>query len=339
MAPRSPIRVLVTGAAGQIGYSIVLEIAKGGVFGLDQPVDLVLLDIPPMAAILEGVAMELADCALPTLHRVIPLTNEEESFKDIDAAFLIGSMPRKEGMERKDLLAANVKIFKSQGQSLAKHAKKTVKVLVVGNPANTNALICAKYAAPTISSRQISAMTRLDHNRSLAQIAARCDVPIDHVKNVIIWGNHSATQFPDISHANVKKQGSDAWVDAYGAVNDEAWLRGEFVSVIQKRGAEVIKRRKLSSAMSAAKAACDHMRDWYFGTKEGEWVSMAVASDGSYGIPEGIFYSFPVRVDPATKDWSIVKDLKVDEFGREKMTLTLKELEEEKGEAMAACEN
>jgi len=336
MAQRPPVRVLVTGAAGQIGYSIVLEIARGGVFGADQPVDLVLLDIPPMAAILEGVAMELADCALPTLNRVIPLTNEEESFKDLDAAFLIGAMPRKEGMERKDLLAANVKIFKSQGQSLAKHSKKTVKVLVVGNPANTNALICAKYAAPTISPRQISAMTRLDHNRSLAQIAARCEVPINQVKNVIIWGNHSATQFPDVRHAKVQKNGN--LTDAYSAVKDDAWLRGDFVSTIQKRGAEIIKRRKLSSAMSAAKAACDHMRDWFFGTKEGEWVSMAVMSDGSYGIPEGYMYSFPVTVDRVTKDWKIVQGLPIDDFSREKMTLTFKELEEEKGEALAACE-
>jgi len=339
MSPRNPIRVLVTGAAGQIGYSVVLEIANGSVFGLDQPIDLVLLDIPPMAAILEGVAMELMDCALPTLHRVIPLTNEEESFKDIDAAFLIGSMPRKEGMERKDLLAANVKIFKSQGQSLAKHAKKSVKVLVVGNPANTNAVICAKYAAPTISPRQITAMTRLDHNRSLAQIAARCDVGIDRVKNVIIWGNHSATQFPDVRHAVVLKQGAEKWIDAYTAVNDESWLQGEFVSTIQKRGAEIIKRRKLSSAMSAAKAACDHMRNWFFGTRDGEWVSMAVASDGSYGIPEGYVYSFPVRVDPTSKDWSIVQGLQIDDWSRQKMMTTLKELEEEKGEALAACEN
>jgi malate dehydrogenase len=336
MTSRAPIRVLVTGAAGQIGYSIVLQIADGGVFGRDQPVDLVLLDIPPMADILDGVAMELADCALPTLHKVIPLTNEEESFKDIDVAFLVGAMPRKEGMERKDLLAANVKIFKSQGQSLAKHAKKTVKVLVVGNPANTNAFICAKYAAPTISPRQISAMTRLDHNRSLAQIAARCGVPINQVKNVTIWGNHSATQFPDVRHAEVLKNGN--WVDAYSAVNDEAWLQGDFITTIQKRGAEIIKRRKLSSAMSAAKAACDHVRDWFFGTREGEWVSMAVASDGSYGIPEGIVYSFPVRIDAAKKDWSIVQGLQIDEFSRGKMTSTLKELEEEKGEALAACE-
>jgi len=280
--------------------------------------------------------MELIDCALPTLHRVVPSTNEEEAFKDLDAAFLVGAMPRKEGMERKDLLAANVKIFKSQGQALAKHSKKTVKVLVVGNPANTNALICAKYAAPAISPRQISAMTRLDHNRSLGQIALRCDVPVNHVKNVIIWGNHSATQYPDVHHATVLKNGN--WVEAYGAVNDEAWLKGDFLTTIQKRGAEIIKRRKLSSAMSAAKAACDHMRDWFAGTPEGIWVSMAVASDGSYGIPEGLVYSFPVRIDHATKDWSVVQGLKIDDFSREKMTLTLKELEEEKHEALAACE-
>jgi len=338
MASIEPIRALVTGAAGQIGYSIVLEIAKGGVFGQNQPVDLVLLDIPPMAPILEGVAMELMDCALPTLRSVVAVTNEEDAFKNIDAAFLIGAMPRKEGMERKDLLAANVKIFKSQGQSLAKHAKKTVKVLVVGNPANTNALVCAKYAAPAISPRQITAMTRLDHNRSLAQIAAKCGVPISQVKNVIIWGNHSSTQFPDVRHAKVQlKNGQQPPVDAYAAVKDDAWLQGEFISTVQKRGAEIIKRRKLSSAMSAAKAACDHMRDWFFGTPENEWVSMAVSSDGSYGIPEGIIYSFPVKVDPKTKDWTIVQGLPIDNFAKEKMNVTLKELEEEKGEAFAAC--
>jgi malate dehydrogenase len=336
MATKAPLRVLVTGAAGQIGYAVVLEIANGSVFGKEQPIDLVLLDIPPMATVLEGVAMELVDCALPTLHRVVPSTNEEEAFKDIDAAFLIGAMPRKEGMERKDLLAANVKIFKSQGQALAKHAKKTVKVLVVGNPANTNALICAKYAAPAISPKQISAMTRLDHNRSLGQIAARTGVPVNHVKNVIIWGNHSATQVPDVRHANVLKDGN--WVGAHEAVNDEAYLQGDFVSTIQKRGAEIIKRRKLSSAMSAAKAACDHMRDWFSGTPEGIWVSMAVASDGSYGIPEGVVYSFPVRVDASSKEWTVVQGLQIDEWTRGKMTATLNELEEEKKEALAACE-
>lgn len=335
MPSAAPVRCLVTGAAGQIGYSLVHQIATGYVFGHHQPVDLVLLDIPPMMAALEGVQMELNDCALPLLHSITPTTDEATAFKDIDAAFLVGAMPRKEGMERKDLLAANVRIFKSQGAALDKYAKKTVKVLVVGNPANTNAFICAKYA-PSIPSRNISAMTRLDHNRAIAQIAARCGVGCNDVKNVIIWGNHSVTQFPDVRHAKVHKNGAD--VDAWAAVGDDAWLKGDFLSTIQKRGAAIIAKRKLSSAMSAAKAACDHMHDWFHGTSGDHWVSMAVPSDGSYGITEGIVYSFPVKIDAATKEWHVVKDLSVDEWSREKMTATLKELTEERDEAVAACQ-
>ncbi|KRX41699.1 Malate dehydrogenase, cytoplasmic [Trichinella murrelli] len=332
-------RILVTGAAGQIGYCIVLQIAKGDVLGADKPVDLVLLDIPPMKDALEGVAMELDDCALPLLRSVTIATDEAEAFKDIDVAFLIGAMPRKEGMERRDLLKANVQIFKSQGMALAKYAKPTVKVLVVGNPANTNALICAKYAAPKIPARNITAMTRLDHNRALSMvraIAKRCKVPICCVKNVIIWGNHSATQFPDVAHAKVQIGGKES--DVYAAVNDNAWLQGEFLSLIQKRGAEVIKKRKLSSAMSAAKGACDHMYTWLHGTKPGEWVSMSVPSDGSYGVPEGFVFSFPVTVDPATKEWSIVKNLTMDSFALSKMKITQDELTEERVEALKCCE-
>ncbi|KAE9549919.1 hypothetical protein FO519_006861 [Halicephalobus sp. NKZ332] len=333
----APLRVLVTGAAGQIGYAIVLQIAKGDVFGKDQPVTLVMLDIPPLAEALDGVRLELIDCALPTLAGVEAVTNEPAAFKDIDYAFLIGAMPRKEGMERKDLLAANVRIFKSQGQSLAKFSKPTVKVLVVGNPANTNALIAAKYAAPTIPARNFSAMTRLDHNRATAQIALRAGVSIGNVKNVIIWGNHSSTQFPDVRHAKVVKDGHE--VDAYSAVgNDTTWLHKEFIEVVQKRGAAIIEKRKLSSAMSAAKAACDHMRDWHFGTKAGEHVSMAISSDGSYGIPEGLIFSFPVTIDGATKEWKIVQGLSVDDFAKGKLSATTKELEEERSDALAACE-
>lgn len=333
---QTPVRVLVTGAAGQIGYSLVFQIGKGDVFGPNQPVDLVLLDIAPMADVLEGVVFELVDCSLPLLHSVVAVTDEAQAFKDIDAAFLVGAMPRKEGMERKDLLAANVRIFKSQGQALANFAKPNVKVLVVGNPANTNAFICAKYAAPKIPARNITAMTRLDHNRSAGQLALRLGVRSQDVKNVAIWGNHSATQFPDVRHAKVLK--NNQYVDVYGAVNDTQWLQGEFISVIQKRGAEIIKRRKLSSAMSAAKAACDHMRDWFRGTSQDVWVSMAVASDGSYGIPEGIVFSFPVFINPATKEWSIVQGLDLDEFSRSKIQLTLKELQEEAKEALVACQ-
>jgi len=326
------MRVLVTGAAGQIGYSLVHQIAKGDVFGPDQPIILVLLDIPPMAAVLEGVQMELDDCALPLLKQTVACTNEAEAFKDIDAAFLVGAMPRKEGMERKDLLAANVKIFKSQGTSLH-NAKPNCKVIVVGNPANTNAYICAKYAAPHIPAKNISAMTRLDHNRAMAQIALRLGVQSKDVKNVIIWGNHSATQYPDVRHAKVNVGGAEK--DVVGAVNDEGWLHGDFISIIQKRGAAIISKRKLSSAMSAAKASCDHIRDWFRGTKPGEWVSMAVASDGSYGIPEGIMYSFPVTTEKG--EWKIVQGLSIDDFSRQKMDATLKELEGERDEALAAC--
>jgi len=337
MSGQAPIRVLVTGAAGQIGYCLVYQIAKGDVFGPTQPVELVMLDIPPLMEALEGVCLELMDCSLPLLHKVIPSVNEQEAFKDVDAAFLVGAMPRKEGMERKDLLAANVKIFKSQGKSMAAVAKKNCKVLVVGNPANTNAYICAKYAAPNIPARNISAMTRLDHNRAVAQIAARSGVAVSNVKNVIIWGNHSSTQFPDVKHAKVFKD--NQWQEAYSTVKDDNWLKADFIKLIQTRGAEIIKKRKLSSAMSAAKAACDHMRDWFQGTKEDSWVSMAVPSDGSYGIPQGIIYSFPVKIDATTKEWSIVQGLNIDDFARFKMDATLKELQEEANEAMEACKD
>jgi malate dehydrogenase len=329
------MRVLVTGAAGQIGYSLVHQIARGDVFGPSQPIILVLLDIQPMMDVLEGVVMELQDCALPLLIDVIPTSDEKTAFTDIEAAFLVGAMPRKEGMERKDLLAANVKIFKSQGKALANFAKPTCKVLVVGNPANTNAYICAKYAGPKIPARNISAMTRLDHNRATSMIASRSKVRIENVKKVTIWGNHSSTQFPDVQHAMVLKDGN--WTPAYQAVNDDAYLKGDFITAIQKRGGVIIQKRKLSSAMSAAKAACDHMRDWFTGTPQDNWISMAVPSDGSYGIPQGIMYSFPIQVDPKTHDWKIVQGLEVDDFARGKMNATLKELQEEVTDAEAAC--
>ncbi|KAK0419075.1 hypothetical protein QR680_013941 [Steinernema hermaphroditum] len=330
------VRVLVTGAAGQIGYSIVLQIAKGDVFGKDVPVELVLLDIPMMENALTGVKAELIDCAIPHLKTIITATTEAEGFQGVDYAFLVGAMPRREGMERKDLLAANVKIFKSQGKALADYANPDCKILVVGNPANTNALICAKYAAGKIPLKNFSAMTRLDHNRATAQIALKAGVGCGDVKNVIIWGNHSSTQFPDAKHAKVTKGGNE--IDAYSAVNDTPFLQGPFISTVQKRGAEIIALRKLSSAMSAAKAACDHMHDWYHGTKPGQWVSMAIPSDGSYGIPEGLIFSFPVTVDGQTKEWKIVQGLNLDDFAKEKIAVTTKELEEERAEALSACE-
>lgn len=308
-------------------------IARGEIFGKDQPLILHLLDIPPMMGVLKGVVMELADCALPLLREVIPTTDLSEAFKDVAAAFLVGAMPRKEGMERKDLLAANVKIFKAQGQALNLYARKDVKVLVVGNPANTNALVCSHYA-PSIPRQNFSAMTRLDQNRAVAQISAKVGVPVDSVKNVIIWGNHSSTQFPDASHAKVMV--NCVQKSAAEAVGNDEFLRKEFIETVQKRGAAVIAARKMSSAMSAAKAICDHMHDWWLGTSPGEYVSMGVISTGSYDIPKDIIYSFPVEIN--NKQWKIVEGLFVDDFAKSKMTLTAQELLEEKNEAMAVCQ-
>lgn len=325
-----PIRVVVTGAAGQIAYSLLYIIAKGDVFGKDQPLILHLLDIPPMMGVLEGVVMELADCALPLLRDVVPTADPAVGFKDVSAAFLVGAMPRKEGMERKDLLSANVKIFKVQGEAIDAHARKDIKVLVVGNPANTNAMVCAKYA-PTIPREQFTAMTRLDQNRAQAQIAAKLKTPVGNVSNVIIWGNHSSTQYPDASKSKVLN------TNVMEVLNDDVWLRGDFINIVQKRGAAVIGARKMSSAMSAAKAAADHMRDWFQGTAPGTFVSMGVWSDGSYGAPKDIVYSFPVTI--ANGKWSIVQDLNIDMFSRKMLDATGKELLEERNEAMAVIES
>jgi len=322
----APLKICITGAAGQIGYSLVYMIGSGAVFGEQQPVILQLLDIPVMMPVLKGVAMEIDDCALPCVKSVMCTSEASEGFDDVDACFLVGAMPRKEGMERKDLLAANVKIFKVQGEALDKYAKKTVQVLVVGNPANTNALICSQYA-PSIPKENFSAMTRLDQNRAGAQIANRLSVPITDVKNCIIWGNHSATQFPDVRHATVQGK------PVYDAVADDAWLKGDFITTVQKRGAAVIAARKLSSAMSAAKAACDHMKSIFQGTAPGEYVSMGVFSDGSYGSPEGIMFSFPVTLKD--KKWTIVQGLSMDDFTKEKLRVTGEELCGERTEAMA----
>lgn len=327
-----PIRVVVTGAAGQIAYSLLYMIAKGDVFGPNQRLTLHLLDIPPMMGVLEGVVMELADCALPLLASVVPTADPAVAFKDVAAAFLVGAMPRKQGMERKDLLSANVKIFKVQGEALNNYARKDVKVLVVGNPANTNALVCSHYA-PSIPKENFSAMTRLDQNRAQAQIAARLGVGIAQVKNVIIWGNHSSTQYPDAKNASVELDGAQKSVVDAVANND--YLNGEFVETVQKRGASVIAARKMSSAMSAAKAASDHMRDWFAGTKDGVYASMGVVSDGSYGTPKDIVFSFPVQIQNG--QWKIVQGLTVDDFARGKLDATAKELLEEKEEAMSVC--
>jgi len=327
MADREPIRVVVTGAAGQIAYSLLYQVASGYVFGCDQPLILHLLDITPMMGVLNGVVMEINDCALPLVRDVVATDDPIVAFKDIDAAFLVGAMPRREGMERKDLLAANVKIFKAQGQAMDQHAKKSVKILVVGNPANTNALMCSHYA-PSIPKKNFSAMTRLDHNRASAQLANKVGAKVQDIKKVIIWGNHSSTQFPDASHATVNNQSVAGQVD-------DAWIQNEFVPTVQKRGAAVIAARKLSSAMSAAKAASDHMKSWFSSTAADDWVSMGVFSDGSYGTPEGVMFSFPVTIKDG--EWSIVQGLEVNEFARGMLDITGKELCDERDEALAVC--
>ncbi|XP_033337053.2 malate dehydrogenase 1 [Megalopta genalis] len=323
-----PINVVVTGAAGQIAYSLLYQLAAGSVFGPNQPVNLRLLDIPVMMKVLDGVVMELQDLSLPLLRDVVPTADPTVAFKDVAAAFLVGAMPRKEGMERKDLLAANVEIFKVQGEALDKFAKKDVKVLVVGNPANTNALICSHYA-PSIPKENFTAMTRLDQNRAQAALAARLGVQVDKVKKVIIWGNHSSTQYPDAAHATFADASGN--ISVASAMNDKQWFNITFVETIQKRGAAVIAARKMSSAMSAAKAAGDHMRDWWMGTNPGEWVSMGVLSDGSYGIPKDIVFSFPVTIQ--NKQYKIVQGLPISDYARAKLNVTAKELEEERAEA------
>jgi len=323
----SPLRGLITGAAGQIGYSLIPLVASGEVFGADQPVILHLLDIAPMVGVLNGVVMEINDCAYPLVQSVVSTVDETEAFTGVDAAFLVGSMPRREGMERKDLLAANVKIFASQGRALANHSNPNVKVLVVGNPANTNALIASKFAAPKIPIQNFTAMTRLDQNRAINQFATKNKVSVKEVSRVIIWGNHSSTQFPDIANARIKGQA----VSFQGHDDD-------FIQLIQKRGAAVIAARKLSSALSAAKAAADHMHDWWNGSSD--WVSMGVISDGNkYNAPEGVIFSFPVTIDPKTKQWQIVEDVPLDDVAKQRLKTTGEELVEERTEALAATSN
>ena len=316
-----PVRIAVTGAAGQIGYSLLFRIASGAVLGPDQPVILQLLEITPALGALDGVAMELDDCAFPLLAGIVKTDDANTAFADADLAFLVGSRPRTKGMERGDLLAANGAIFTVQGKALAESASKDVKVLVVGNPANTNALI-AMNNAKGLDPKQFTAMTRLDHNRAKAQLAAKTGTTVNDITNMTIWGNHSATQYPDLFHANVNG------ANAAGAVGDQAWLEGDFIPTVQKRGAAIIEARGASSAASAANAAIDHVRDWVAGTPEGDWVSMGVPSDGSYGVPEGLISSFPCT----TKDgaWSIVTGLDIDEFSRGRIDASVGELAEER---------
>jgi len=323
-----PVRVLITGAAGQIAYSLIFLVARGDLFGPNQPINLHLLDVPFCAEALNGVVMEIQDCAFPLLQNLVATTNVAEAFDKIDYALLVGAFPRKEGMERKDLLKMNAAIFKEQGNALDKYASKNVKVVVVGNPANTNAWICMT-SAPGIPKENFSALTRLDHNRAKAQIAARLKTSIQNVHNIVIWGNHSSTQYPDATHGYVTATSNR--VPVYEAVNDQTYLQNEFISCVQQRGGAIIKARKLSSAASAAKAIVDHMRDWIVGTAEGEVISMAVHSEGSYGVEKGLIYSFPVTCKNGT--YSIVQGLEIDDFSKGKMQLTEKELMEERQQA------
>lgn len=317
----TPVRVAVTGAAGQIGYSLLFRIAAGDLLGPDTPVRLQMLEITPALGALEGVAMELDDCAFPLLDSTLRTDDAEEAFGDADIVFFVGAMPRKEGMERADLLGANGGIFGPQGKALAAAAKKDVKALVVGNPANTNALI-ALGNAEGLDPTRITAMTRLDHNRAKAQLATRLGVSTNAIKKMTIWGNHSTTQYPDLTHCEV--DGRNAWE----AVADEAWIADEYIPTVAKRGAAIIKARGASSAASAASAAIDHVHDWVHGTPAGDWVSMAVVSDGSYGVPEGLVSSFPCTTDDGT--WEIVQGLEIDDFSRQRIDASTAELAEER---------
>ena len=317
---KSPVRVTITGAAGQIGYQLAFRIASGQMLGADQPVILQLLEIPPALPALHGVVMELDDCAFSTLAGIVATDDPNVAFKDSDYALLVGARPRGPGMERKDLLEANAAIFSVQGKAMNDNASKDIRVLVVGNPANTNALI-ALSNAPDINPRNFTSMTRLDHNRASAQLAAKTGKHVNDVQQMTIWGNHSATQYPDIHHT---------LVDGTPALDlvDQTWLVDDFIPVVQQRGAAIIKARGASSAASAASAAIDHMRDWVLGFPDGDWVSMGIPADGSYGIEPGVVYSYPVRCSGG--DYEIVQDLAISEFSRERMDATEVELREER---------
>ncbi len=315
-----PVHVAITGAAGQIGYSLLFRIAAGEMLGLDQPVSLQLLEITPALDALNGVVMELKDSAFPLLHNVTTSDKAEEAFKDADIAILVGARPRGPGMERKDLLEANAKIFSGQGKALNDHASKDVRVLVVGNPANTNALI-ASANAPDLDPRHFSAMTRLDHNRALSQLSAQTRARVSYIRRMTIWGNHSATQVPDVAHCTIGGTQASTMVQ-------QSWIEDSFIPTVQQRGGAIIKARGASSAASAAGAAMDHIRDWMHGTPEGDWVSMAIPSDGSYDIPKGVMYSFPVTCHRG--EANIVQGLAISDFTRERMIASHQELLEEK---------
>jgi malate dehydrogenase len=317
----SPARVTVTGAAGQIGYSLLFRIASGQMLGPKQPVILQLLEITPALNALRGVAMELDDCAFPLLARIVQTDDADTAFGDADYAMLVGAMPRKAGMERKDLLSANGGIFKPQGEAIARSASKDIRVLVVGNPANTNALI-AQSNAKGVDPRRFTAMTRLDHNRAVSQVAQKLGAEVSEVKRMTIWGNHSTTQYPDLFNCKV------AGKNAAHAIGDRSWIDKDYIPTVAKRGAAIIEARGLSSAASAANAAVDHMHDWALGSARNDWVSMAVYSDGSYGVPEGLISSFPCVCKDG--DWQIVQGLSINPFSRKRIDASVAELEEER---------
>ena len=317
---KQPLNVAITGAAGQIGYALAFRVASGAMLGADQPVNLHLLEITPALPTLQGVLMELNDCAFPTLNKVVATDDARVAFKDCHAALLVGARPRGPGMERKDLLLANAQIFSAQGKALNDVAARDVRVLVVGNPANTNALIAMKNA-PSLKPQSFTAITRLDHNRALSQLAEKTGSHVNDIQKMIIWGNHSATQYPDINHCLVKGQPARSLVDG-------EWIEKTFIPTVQQRGAAIIKARGASSAASAGSAAIDHIRDWFRGSSHGDWVSMGIPSDGSYGIPEGVIYSYPVICRGG--HYEIVQGLAIDEFSRKRMDATHAELLEER---------
>jgi malate dehydrogenase len=327
---KPPVRVCITGAAGQLAYNAIFMVSAGQMLGVDQPVELRLLDIAPMTKQLQGVAMEVEDCAYPLVSKIVPTTDYKVAFQDCDYALLIGARPRGPGMQRGDLLKANAQIFSGQGKALNDYASRNVKVLVVGNPANTNCLI-AIANAPDLPKQNFTAMTRLDQNRAQYMLAAKAGVAVTHVKNVIIWGNHSKTQYPDVNHGLIENPGKIA-SPIRTRINDDAWLNGKFIADVQDRGAAIIAVREKSSAASAANAAIDHMRDWVAGTKSGEVVSMGVYSNGEYGQPSGIVYSFPCICEKG--NWRIVQGLKLDAFSVKKMKETADELLDEKKSAL-----
>jgi malate dehydrogenase len=317
---KTPVRVAITGAAGNIGYALAFRIAAGDMLGPDQPIALQLIEIPPVIDTLNGVVMELNDCAFPLLNEIVATTDLNTGFADADCAILVGAMPRKAGMERKDLLSANGEIFGPQGKAINDNAARNVKVLIVGNPANTNALI-ALSNAPDLKPQQFTSMMRLDHNRSISLLAEKTHVHVTDIKHMTVWGNHSSTQFPDISHCFVKDQAATALVD-------QEWYRSQFIPSVQQRGAAIITARGASSAASAASAAIDHVRTWVAGTPEGDWTSMGIPSDGSYGVSEGVIYSYPVTCKAG--HYEIVQGLDIDDFSREKMQVTDRELRAER---------